>query len=175
VADVGNPAALDQISAVYGVLEELGIEAKDTLLVLNKVDMADRGRVASVMTRYPNALTISAHTGQGLDRLASAVSQTLSHNFLDLDVETGVENGRLLAQLAAVGEILSKRFTDTRVIVHCRVPERAVAHLYGEGVSIRPRGGVAADGPNGNGHAAPLPWPLDGSLVPRVDSDGSRH
>ena len=110
-------------------------------------------------------MAISAQSGQGLDRLASAVSQTLSHNFLDLDVETGVENGRLLAQLAAVGEILSKRFTDTRVIVHCRVPERAVAHLYGEGVSIQPRGGA---GQNGNGSGAvdtprSLAWPLDGS------------
>ena len=38
VADASNPAALDQITAVYGVLEELGIEAKDTLLVLNKID-----------------------------------------------------------------------------------------------------------------------------------------
>ena len=38
VADASDPAALAQITAVYGVLEELGIEAKDTLLVLNKID-----------------------------------------------------------------------------------------------------------------------------------------
>src|SRR6202011_5712833 len=41
VADASNPAALDQIQAVYNVLEELGIEAKDTLLILNKQDAAD--------------------------------------------------------------------------------------------------------------------------------------
>ncbi len=58
VADVSNPAALEQISAVYGVLEELGIEAKDTLLVLNKSDAADRGQLASALSRYPNAIAI---------------------------------------------------------------------------------------------------------------------
>ena len=43
VADASNPAASEQIAVVYEVLEELGIEAKDTLLVLNKVD-AGRSR-----------------------------------------------------------------------------------------------------------------------------------
>ena len=38
----------------------------------------------------------------------------LSHNFLDLDVETGVENGRLLAQLSAFGEVLSQRYSRRR-------------------------------------------------------------
>ncbi|MEE3220519.1 MAG: GTPase HflX, partial [Planctomycetota bacterium] len=33
VADASNPEALDQISSVYSVLEEIGIEEKDTLLV----------------------------------------------------------------------------------------------------------------------------------------------
>ena len=60
VADVSSPQALDQISAVYTVLEELGIQAKDTLLVLNKADAADRGQLACVTGRYPNAIAISA-------------------------------------------------------------------------------------------------------------------
>ena len=44
VADASNPGASDQISAAYGVLEEIGIEAKDTLLVLNKIDAWRTGR-----------------------------------------------------------------------------------------------------------------------------------
>src|SRR5262245_4737891 len=35
LADTGNPSVFEQISAVYRVLEELGIPAKDMLLVLN--------------------------------------------------------------------------------------------------------------------------------------------
>ena len=38
VADASNPAALQQIAAVYRVLEELGIREKDTILVLNQID-----------------------------------------------------------------------------------------------------------------------------------------
>ena len=154
VADASNPVALEQISVVYQVLEELGIKEKDTLLVLNKVDVADRGQLAAIMSRYPHALAVSAHTGQGIDQLAAAVSQALSHNFLDVDVETGVENGRLLAMLSSHGEVLSKRYTDSRVIVHCRIPERAMGHLRGTDAVIRPHGRAASDANGSNGHAS---------------------
>jgi GTPase len=149
VADASNPAALDQIAVVYKVLEEMGIQAKDMLLVLNKCDVTDRGDLAALMGRYPHAVPVSAHTGQGIKELSQAVSQALSHGFLDVDVETGVENGRLLALLASHGEVLSKRYTDSRVIVHCRIPERALGHLRGTGAEIRPHGraGVAAQTP----------------------------
>jgi GTP-binding protein HflX len=147
VADASNPAALDQIHSVFEVLEELDIEMKDTLLVLNKVDAADRAQIAGLMSRYPHAIAVSAQTGQGIDNLAQRVSQALSHEFLDLDVETGVENGRLLAMLSAHGEVLSKRYLDSRVVVHCRIPQRAMSHLHDPGTVIRPHAS------NGNGHA----------------------
>ena len=152
VADASNPAALDQIKAVYDVLEELGIEMKDTLLVLNKIDAADRAQIAGLMSRYPHAIGISAHSGHGVDELAQRVSQALSHNFLDLDVETGVENGRLLAMLSVHGEVLSKRYVDSRVVVHCRVPQRALSRLHDPGTVIRPHAANGNGQANANGH-----------------------
>jgi GTP-binding protein HflX len=95
--------------------------------------------------------------------LAAAASEALSHNFLDIDVETGVENGRLLAALSARGEVLSRRYVDNRVVVHCRIPQRALAHLHSPDTTIRPhqRGGLlgptadlnGAGSFNGNGTA----------------------
>jgi GTPase len=159
VADASNPAAFDQISAVYDVLQELGIEEKDTLLVLNKVDAIDRGQLAALLGRYPNAIPISAHSGQGLTQLNEAVSQALTHSFLDIDVEMGVDNGRLQALLAAHGEVLSKRYDESRVVIHARVPQRAIAHLYGPDTTVRFRNGHSdsrngsADGTTtGDGH-----------------------
>jgi len=140
VADASNPAALDQIAVVYKVLEELGIEAKDTLLVLNKTDAIDRGQLTALLSKYPHAVPVSAYKGTGIDQLSAAVSDALSHSFLDVDVETGVENGRLLAMLSSHGEVLSKRYSDSRVIVHCRVPQRALGHLRGPDTQIRPHG-----------------------------------
>jgi GTP-binding protein HflX len=139
VADGANPAVGEQIAAAYKVLEEIGIQQKDTLLVINKVDaMPDRARLDSLLGRYPSAVGISARTGYGLTELASVVAEALSRAFLDVDVELGVDNGRLLAYLAANGEILSKKFYDSRVIVHCRIPQRHLGRLNENALSVRP-------------------------------------
>ncbi|MFO0905610.1 MAG: GTPase HflX [Pirellulales bacterium] len=142
VADASNPAAVEQIAAVYSVLEEIGILAKDTLLVLNKVDVPHaEERAASLLQRYPNAVTISARKKSGFDRLALAVSDALSRSFADLDVETSVANGKLLAYLAHHGEILSQKYQDDRVVVHCRIPSRFVGRIHGPDTTVHAHGG----------------------------------
>jgi len=139
VADAANPDVLSQISAVYNVLEEIGIEAKDTLLILNKTDqVVHRSRIDGIMSRYPNAIPISAVTGEGLSNLAYSVSDALSSAFMDLDVETSVGNGRLLSYLARHGEILSKTYhQQNRVTVHCRIPSEFANKINGEETQVR--------------------------------------
>ena len=139
VADAANPAVAEQIAAAYKVLEEIGIRQKDLLLVLNKIDaLPDRIRLDGLLNRYPNAIPISARSGQGMASLAAAVSEALSRSFLDIDVEMGVDNGRMLAYLAAHGEVLSKTFHDSRVVVHCRISQHFISRMENDGVVIRP-------------------------------------
>ena len=139
VADASSPEAGDQISAAYHVLEEIGIEAKDTLLVLNKVDsLEDRARIDGLLNRYPHGIPISARSGEGLNALSIGVSDALSRSFVNVDVETGVENGRLMAYLAAQGEVLSKTFTNSHVLIHCRIPQGLLGKLERDGVTVRP-------------------------------------
>jgi GTP-binding protein HflX len=141
VADASNPAVYEQIGAAYSVLEEIGIQQKDTLLVVNKVDaLPDRIRMEGILNRYPNAVPISAKTGFGIANLSAAVSDALSHNFLDVDVEMNVDNGRLMAYLAANGEVISQHFQENRVVVHCRLPHGHLGRIEEDAVTIRPHG-----------------------------------
>jgi GTP-binding protein HflX len=150
VADASNPAVAEQIAAVYTVLEELGIKQKDTILVLNKVDrVTEPGVVENIIRDFPSAVPLSAHTGAGVSRLTNVVSEALSHNFLDVDIETDVSNGRLLAYLAQHGEVLSRTYAEDRVTVHCRIPRKFLTRVSGADVVIRHRAGGAilrADG-----------------------------
>ena len=130
VADASNPAAVDQIVAVYQVLQDLGIEEKDTVLALNKIDrLDDKLGMEAILNRYPNAVPISASTGEGLSRLASRVSEALSSDFLDLEIELDAANGRMLAYLSEFGEVLSRTFVEERVSVHCRIAQKYMGRL----------------------------------------------
>ena len=75
-----------------------------------------------------------------MDALALAVSDALSRSFVDVDIETGVENGRLMAYLAAHGEVLSRTFNDSRVVIHCRLPQGLLGRLEREDAMVRRHG-----------------------------------
>ena len=166
VADASSPAAFEQISAVYDVLEEIDVRAKDTILVLNKVDMLpDRAKLDALLDRYPNAVPISARKAQGMDRLAEVVSEALSQGFLDLDIEADVSDGRLVAYLAAHGEVLSKQYSDSRVVVHCRLPPQHLGRIRESARAVRTHHNDAP-------HATVIPLPplsSDSTTIRRAD------
>jgi GTP-binding protein HflX len=138
VCDASAPNVFDQITAVFHVLEELDIDEKDTLLVVNKIDkLPVRARLDGILNRYPNAIPVSARTGDGLDQLARSVSDSLSRGFRDVDIETGIENGRLMAYLAAHGEIMSRSYDSTRVTIHCRLPQKFLGRISEPNTQIR--------------------------------------
>ncbi len=156
VADASNPMALDQITAVYEVLRELGIDEKDTILALNKVDrVTDPLALESLRSRYPHASLISAATGDGLPRLASVVAEALSRDFLDLEIHLSASNGKTLAYLSQYGEVLSRTYVEDRTVVHCRLPQKYLGPLRAQDdVQIHPyKNGEIASLVSPNGHS----------------------
>jgi len=71
VADASNPDWPRQLAAVDATLHQLHLDAKPSLLVFNKCDAANGPHDA------PGSLEVSARTGQGIDRLKSALDAAL--------------------------------------------------------------------------------------------------
>lgn len=152
VCDASSPAVFAQISAAYKVLEEIRIQSKDTLLVVNKIDaVSDPGKLEAIRNRYPACVPISARTGAGIPQLTAAVAEALGRSFLDLDIETGIDNGRLLAFLASHAEVLSRHYHDGRVTVHCRVARKYLGRIFHDQGVVRRhgdgRGELLGEGP----------------------------
>ncbi|TWU60697.1 GTPase HflX [Rubripirellula tenax] len=139
VADASSATVFEQIAAVYEVLKELGIEEKDTLLVLNKIDAIESPAVLNrVLDRYPNAIPVSAQSNKGLTMLTEAVGEALGREFLDVEVDVAVTDGKLLSYLSAKGEVLSREFGDQITTVHVRMPVAAMGPVHKSAKDIRP-------------------------------------
>jgi len=140
VVDASSPEAERQIQTVYKVLDEIGIQVKNVLLVLNKVDRVEDQSMVDVLRRhYEDTVTISAATGMGLNKLADIVAERLSGGFAEIEIEASVGNGRLLAWLTQHAEELSRTYTDessTRVRMLCRIPRQAIGRIPGEDITI---------------------------------------
>lgn len=171
VADASNPSVLDQISAVYSVLKDLGIDEKQTLLVINKIDVPGaEQRAQAVQNRYPYSVGISARRGLGLDALAARVSKSLSEGFVTVSVRLDVADGKTMAWLAKVGEVVSKQFHDDHVEIHVRLPARHAGKLSREFPSLEVlRGRLPEKKPDTENWEEQLP--TAGSLFPDGNAD----
>jgi GTP-binding protein HflX len=78
VVDASAPDAMAQVTAVRGVLYEIGAREHPELLALNKVDVAPDGWLAGLCTAYPDAVPVSAVTGEGIEDLRAAVARALA-------------------------------------------------------------------------------------------------
>jgi GTP-binding protein HflX len=170
VADASSDLVDSQIAAVRGVLADLGVDEKDTLLVLNKVDAVDdRERLEALLDRYPHAIRISARSGVGIADLLRATSDCLGRNFGDVDVRTSAGNGRLLAWLSAHGEVLSRHFDDESVTVHCRIPAAMLGRIDPAEARVTPH-----EPPTGSPRGARSTTEVEATPPAHADSTGSR-
>ena len=138
VIDASHVDAEQQIKTVNTVLEELDVDGSGAILVFNKIDAIHDRSIYDVLKRsYPEAVSVSAADGTGLDELAARVAERLGQGYLEAEVETNVGNGRLLAYLAAHGEVTATDYSnDTRVTVSCRIPRRFLNDLDEEDTTV---------------------------------------
>jgi GTP-binding protein HflX len=137
VVDASSPEAEQQIQAVKDVLAELGLADHPTILVLNKADrVPDRSFLDVLRAHHRDSIAISAARGEGLDRLEQAVREALNERALDAEVDTGVDNGRVLAYLAQHAQIHGRTYVADRVLLHCRLPRRCLDFLSENGAQV---------------------------------------
>lgn len=137
VVDASDPEAERQIKTVYSVLEEIGVDCENVLLVLNKIDACpDRSFVDVLRAGHDNAVSISAATGEGLERLDKKVAERLGEGYVEALIETSAGNGRLLAYLAEHADITNREYQDSRVVVECRIPRCFADRVSGDDTTV---------------------------------------
>jgi len=77
VADASHPELPHQLEAVEDILREMRLDGMPRLLILNKWDSVTPIRREELLADYPQALPLSATTGNGLERLTQELAKRL--------------------------------------------------------------------------------------------------
>lgn len=129
VVDVSHPQAEEQITAVEGVLEEIGAQGKPTLMVLNKVDLLTRPEALERFQHlYPHAVAVSATNGTGIPELLEELGSALRPVREFLEVSVPHEESAVIARLHSVGQVLERDYKGKKAKFKVRIPP----HLHAE-------------------------------------------
>jgi GTPase len=131
VIDVANPEVLAQIESVDRVLAQIGCQDKPTIKVLNKADVIQSmDRLEMLQTIYRDAVTVSAKTGMGLDRLGQIVSDLHQGGEVRMRVHVKLADGRLQAFLRTHAKVLQETYSDGSVQVEAILGRNRLAALH---------------------------------------------
>ncbi len=131
VVDVSASDSTEQVKAVYQVLNELGSDKKPMITVLNKVDVShDSSIITYFQSKFDNTVTISARTGQGVEKLKKEIVCFTNKKRKDIKLICSASNGKLLAFIHCNSKVLNQTFEDSYVHFHILIDEKKISRLY---------------------------------------------
>ena len=124
VIDASNPEWRDQAAVVDELIRELGAEQTPRLEVFNKCDRY----VGEIQPHGENIVSISAKTGEGLDKLLEAIGTRLDSGAKRVTIHLPYDKGGILDALYKEAKVESVDYAETIDVVAVCTP-RTIGQL----------------------------------------------
>ncbi|MGH2529066.1 MAG: GTPase HflX [Actinomycetota bacterium] len=127
VADASSSDVAHQIEAVRMVLGDIGAGGIPEVLAMNKAELLTEVERERTARRFPDAVRISALTGEGLDLLVERVAAAIPRPPVEVTLLVPYGRDEVIARLYREAEVLETEPNDDGTLVRARVGEREFA------------------------------------------------
>ena len=121
VVDASTPDPRAHMDAVRAVLREIGADDVPELIVFNKADTADRDDAKRLLQSHPGSVLLSAHTGEGIDRLLDVVGERLREMTHVVEIIVPYDRGDVVAAVHRAGEVVSESHDEDATRLWARI------------------------------------------------------
>jgi len=123
MVDMSDPNAKRQIQTTNNVINELGVDDTDSLLVFNKIDKVNDPEILeSELQRHPKAIIISSKNGTGLDVLRNAIISNYESKLSSHQITIKYEQAKLIPQIRKYAVIVKSDYEETFISLDLRLP-----------------------------------------------------
>jgi GTP-binding protein HflX len=127
VVDLSSGQVVDQMETTLEVLDELGIVEKKIITVFNKVDLIDDEiERASARFKVPDAIFVSATTGEGLEALTTVFEDTLKEGVVEREYLVPHDRYDLVARLRRAGSIRKEESNEDGIFLLASPPDSLI-------------------------------------------------
>jgi GTPase len=137
VVDLSNNNYTARKDAVDGVLKELGVLDKPTILVLNKLDALEEDCIIQdAKKRYQEMVVVSALTTAGLDALFYKIESELANLIVTVHLLLPSHRMDLINLAHKEGDVISVEYTDNGILLAAHLPHHLAGKLIQAGELI---------------------------------------
>ncbi|WP_022903885.1 GTPase HflX, partial [Curtobacterium sp. B8] len=129
VVDGSHPDPAAQLATVREVIGDVGAREIPEVVAFNKSDLIDESQRLVLVGLVPDAVFVSARTGEGIAELLAAIEDRLPEPDVDLTVVIPYDRGDLVSSLHDAGAVESVDYVEDGTRLHVRVFQRQVAEL----------------------------------------------
>jgi GTP-binding protein HflX len=130
VVDVSNPHAEGHVETTREVLAEIGAGEQYEVMVFNKIDRVEDAHLRRRLKRkYPDAVFVSAKTGDGIDELRQRLAEVIEEELSPMHLRVPHDRYDVVAGLHRAADVRGERFEDDAVYLDVAVPRKMVAKL----------------------------------------------
>lgn len=125
VVDATHENAIEQSQTVDDVLRELGAADKPRVTALNKIDLLANPDDLD-LSLYPNAVAVSARTGEHLDLLLRTLGEVLADEMVRFSVLLPYDRGDLVEVFHRRGHVLRQEAREDGTLIEGTLPRQIV-------------------------------------------------
>jgi GTP-binding protein HflX len=131
VMDVTSPDMDTHAATTHRVLTEIEADQKRTLTVLNKVDLCAPAELDAIRSHHPDALCVSAATGQGLDLLINRIADLLNEQAAICELLIPHDRYDVISRIHEIGGITNQNTRDDGVYIKGNFPSSMAGIIAG--------------------------------------------
>ncbi len=118
VINASSVDAEKEYETTLSVLNDLGCQDKERIIIFNKCDLeGDELTLARLKISIPDAISVSAKQGIGLDRLRTLMAEKARSSMQENTVELSAEDGKGIADIYRKYNVLSAAYKEDKVII----------------------------------------------------------
>jgi len=118
---------LERRASVEATLEQIHADGIPRLEVINKVDLMTADERAELSQARPEAILVSAETGEGIQQLLDAVSASIGSRMIKVTLLLPHSSGAVIAELHRVAGDLTREDGADGVLIHAKMTSEQAA------------------------------------------------
>ncbi len=129
VVDAAHPDPAAQLATVRDVIGEVGARDLPEIVAFNKSDLVDDDQRLVLRGLEPDAVFVSARTGEGIDELLARISAALPHPDVELELLVPFDRGDVVALAHERARVIETRYDERGTWLTVMATQRVAEQL----------------------------------------------